>query len=88
MWRGLERRLSMDNDGGANQGLPWAHTWPEITDSRVRAAFARVPRAEFIDSALRQYAANDAPLPIGEGQTISQPFVVALMAQALSLIHI
>jgi protein-L-isoaspartate(D-aspartate) O-methyltransferase len=65
--------------------FPWAHSWPEITDARVRRAFARVHRAEFIDPALRQYAATDAPLSIGEGQTISQPFVVALMVQAAAL---
>jgi protein-L-isoaspartate(D-aspartate) O-methyltransferase len=44
-----------------------------------------VPRAEFVDAALARYAGRDAPLPIGEGQTISQPFVVALMTQALAL---
>jgi protein-L-isoaspartate(D-aspartate) O-methyltransferase len=51
----------------------------------VRAAFARVPRAEFLDDEVRRWAGRDAPLPIGEGQTISQPFVVALMTQALGL---
>jgi protein-L-isoaspartate(D-aspartate) O-methyltransferase len=59
--------------------------WPDVTDERVRAAFATVPRAAFIPPDLRQYAAEDAPLPIGEGQTISQPYVVALMVQALAL---
>jgi protein-L-isoaspartate(D-aspartate) O-methyltransferase len=65
--------------------FPWAEDWPEIHDERVRAAFARVPRGEFVDERLRRWATRDAPLPIGEGQTISQPFVVALMTQALAL---
>ena len=64
---------------------PWENEWPEITDSRVRAAFARVDRAEFVPEDLRQWSEKDAPLPIGQGQTISQPFVVALMTQALAL---
>jgi len=63
--------------------FPWADTWPEISDARVRAAFAKVPRDAFVDAAYRRWAERDAPLPIGEGQTISQPFVVALMTQAL-----
>lgn len=63
--------------------FPWADVWPEITDARVRVAFTRVPRAAFVPEELRSWAHQDAPLPIGEGQTISQPFVVALMTQAL-----
>jgi protein-L-isoaspartate(D-aspartate) O-methyltransferase len=46
---------------------------------------ADVPRARFVDADLAGRAAEDGPLPIGEGQTISQPLVVALMAQALEL---
>ena len=66
-------------------GFPWEKVWPEITDSRVRAAFAKVERGEFVDPQQRKWADRDSPLPIGEGQTISQPFVVALMTQALAL---
>ena len=47
---------------------------------------AAVPRAAFVDPDLAGRAAEDGPLPIGEGQTISQPLVVALMAQALELV--
>ena len=65
--------------------FPWADQWPEIVDPRVRAAFARVPRRAFLDAHLTHFADQDAPLPIGEGQTISQPFVVALMMQALNI---
>ena len=69
----------------ADKPFPWAGAWPEIVDSRVRAAFAFVPRRAFLDAHLARFADQDAPLPIGEGQTISQPFVVALMVQALEL---
>ena len=65
--------------------FPWAHDWPEITDAQVRAAFARVPRARFVPLAVRHWSDRDAPLPIGEDQTISQPYVVAWMTQALEL---
>lgn len=64
---------------------PWLDGWPEITDARVRAAFLRVPRAAFIPEEYRKWAAYDVALPIAAGQTISQPFVVALMTQALAL---
>jgi protein-L-isoaspartate(D-aspartate) O-methyltransferase len=56
-----------------------------VLDPRVLAAMASVPRAAFVDPELADRAGEDAPLPIGEGQTISQPLVVALMAQALEL---
>jgi protein-L-isoaspartate(D-aspartate) O-methyltransferase len=65
--------------------FPWSHMWPEITDPGVRAAFARVSRAAFVPVQLRQWSQQDEPLPIGEEQTISQPFIVALMTQALHL---
>jgi protein-L-isoaspartate(D-aspartate) O-methyltransferase len=53
-----------------------------ITDSRVLAAMERVPREAFVPPELAEYAYDDSPLPIGEGQTISQPYIVALMAEA------
>ena len=56
-----------------------------ITDRRVLEAMARVPRHRFIDAALRSRAYGDHALPIGGGQTISQPYMVALMTQALGL---
>ncbi|WP_225409439.1 protein-L-isoaspartate(D-aspartate) O-methyltransferase [Stigmatella hybrida] len=56
-----------------------------IQDSRVLEAIARLDRAAFIPEALRHAATEDSPLAIGHGQTISQPYVVALMSQALSL---
>lgn len=56
-----------------------------ITDPLVLAAFARVPREEFVLPAWRDRAYDDTPLPIGDDQTISQPLVVAITVQALAL---
>ncbi len=56
-----------------------------IADERVLAAFRAVPREAFVDEGQAGSAYADAPLPIGYGQTISQPYVVALMAEALDL---
>jgi protein-L-isoaspartate(D-aspartate) O-methyltransferase len=56
-----------------------------ISDPRVLAAMRQVPRHLFVEDALRAQAYGDFPLPIGEGQTISQPFIVALMTQMLEL---
>lgn len=75
----------MNMDDQPDKAFPWEDRWPEITDLRVRAAFAAVPRWRFVNERLVHLANQDAPLPIGEGQTISQPFVVALMVQALAL---
>jgi protein-L-isoaspartate(D-aspartate) O-methyltransferase len=63
----------------------WPPRWIEITDPDVLAAVERVPRHRFVPKHLQQQAYDDRPLPIGQGQTISQPFVVALMTQALAL---
>jgi protein-L-isoaspartate(D-aspartate) O-methyltransferase len=56
-----------------------------IRDERVLDAFRAVPREEFVLPSLRDYAYRDAALPIAQGQTISQPFIVALTLQALRL---
>ena len=56
-----------------------------ITDQRVLEAFRQVPRHQFVDASLRFKAYEDHPLPIGHGQTISQPYVVAAMSQSLRL---
>jgi protein-L-isoaspartate(D-aspartate) O-methyltransferase len=57
----------------------------EVKDKRVLDAMRRVPREEFVDRDVRHAAYENRPLPIGHGQTISQPLIVALMAQALLL---
>jgi protein-L-isoaspartate(D-aspartate) O-methyltransferase len=56
-----------------------------IADERVLAAMERVPRHEFAPERYRDQAYEDHPLPIGEGQTISQPYIVAIMLDALKL---
>lgn len=56
-----------------------------IADRRVLEAFLKVPRHLFVQEAMQHRAYDDNPLPIGQGQTISQPLMVALMTQALRL---
>jgi protein-L-isoaspartate(D-aspartate) O-methyltransferase len=56
-----------------------------IRDARVAAAMRKVPRHLFVEEALQAQAYNDYPLPIGLGQTISQPYMVALMTEALEM---
>jgi len=57
----------------------------DIIDSKVLQAMLTVPRHQFVDENIRESAYNDYPLAIGEGQTISQPYIVALMTQLLEL---
>lgn len=56
-----------------------------IVDPGTLLAMGKIPRHEFVDDAMRARAYGDHPLPIGGGQTISQPYIVALMTQALQL---
>jgi len=56
-----------------------------IKDKRVLEAMGKVPRHLFVPEDIRNLAYTDRPLPIGEGQTISQPYIVALMTECLSL---
>jgi protein-L-isoaspartate(D-aspartate) O-methyltransferase len=56
-----------------------------ITDERVLAAVERVPRHLFVPAALQYTAYDDNPVPIGEGQTVSQPYIVAYMLQILDI---
>lgn len=56
-----------------------------INDPLILEAMRRVPRHLFVDAAVQDQAYDDHPLPIGEGQTISQPYMVALMATAAQL---
>jgi protein-L-isoaspartate(D-aspartate) O-methyltransferase len=58
----------------------------DITDSSVLDAMKAVPRHEFIPDENKKQAYNDTPVPIGEGQTISQPYIVALMTESLELL--
>jgi len=61
----------------------WGRT--TITDKAVRQSMLKVPRHLFVPPSARASAYDDTPLPIGHGQTISQPYIVALMTQALAL---
>jgi protein-L-isoaspartate(D-aspartate) O-methyltransferase len=56
-----------------------------IRDERVLAAMLQVPRHEFVSEEHRDQVYEDHPIPIGEGQTISQPYIVAIMLEALAL---
>jgi len=56
-----------------------------VTDPLVLAAMRKVYRHEFVPESYRNYAYADEPLPIGEGQTISQPYIVALMTESLHI---
>ncbi|MDI6857028.1 MAG: protein-L-isoaspartate(D-aspartate) O-methyltransferase [Dehalococcoidia bacterium] len=57
----------------------------EIRDERVLEAMRRVPREKFVPEQYQRYAYDDRPLPIGQGQTISQPLMVAIMTDILRL---
>jgi protein-L-isoaspartate(D-aspartate) O-methyltransferase len=89
----LEER-AVAADGDAKQAERYAEARGEmvaqqmrargIVDAKVLAAMGRVPRHEFVPAAVRGQAYADRPLQIGHGQTISQPFIVAFMTQALN----
>ena len=61
------------------------HLSAEIRDERVLAAMSRIPRELFLPEGEKRLAYEDRPLPIGLGQTISQPFIIALMTASLEL---
>lgn len=63
--------------------LRWDLKGRGITNPRVLSAMIEVPREEFVPNSHRSQAYTDGPLPIGMGQTISQPYIVALMTQEL-----
>jgi len=56
-----------------------------ISDERLLDVMTRIPREQFVEDSIRPRAYEDYPLPIGEGQTISQPYIVALMTELLEL---
>lgn len=62
-----------------------AHLSSEIKDKRVLDAMSRIPREKFVPEESRNLAYEDGPLPIGWEQTISQPYIIALMTEALEL---
>lgn len=56
-----------------------------VRDSRVLDAMRRIPRDAFVEEGSQEFAHEDSPLPIGEGQTISQPYIVAFMLEAAEI---
>ena len=56
-----------------------------VRDPRVLEAMQEVPREQFVDPGFEEFAYEDSPLPIGAGQTISQPYIVALMIEAAEI---
>src|SRR5262245_38463889 len=74
MWNEKRERMVQDQLRGR-----------DIVDAAVLGAFADVPREEFVDRDQARWAYEDSPLTIGHGQTISQPYVVAITVQALAL---
>jgi protein-L-isoaspartate(D-aspartate) O-methyltransferase len=75
-WQQREERTRMVAETIQSRGL---------ADMRVLGAMANVPRHEFVPSHLRALAYSDQPLPLGDGQTISQPYIVALMTALAEL---
>jgi protein-L-isoaspartate(D-aspartate) O-methyltransferase len=61
------------------------HLSSEIKDRRVLEVMARLPREKFVPPEVRRQAYEDSPLPIGYEQTISQPYIIAMMTEALQL---
>ncbi|MDH5695031.1 MAG: protein-L-isoaspartate(D-aspartate) O-methyltransferase [Dehalococcoidia bacterium] len=72
-------------DFEASRASLFEHLSTEIKDERVLAAMRSIPRERFVPPESRHLAYEDSPLPIGYGQTISQPFIIALMTEALEL---
>jgi protein-L-isoaspartate(D-aspartate) O-methyltransferase len=80
----MRGRENKDRFGAARERmLRWDLSGRDITDPRVLAAMAEIPREEFVTDSYQAQAYNDGPLPIGMDQTISQPYIVALMTQEL-----
>jgi protein-L-isoaspartate(D-aspartate) O-methyltransferase len=76
----------MDNYKLAREDMVRTQLIPRgIHDTRVLHAMGEVPREKFVPDPMKLYAYEDSPLGIGNGQTISQPFIVALMTEALEL---
>src|SRR5574340_852093 len=80
-WREIMRDFAGQRDAMVREQLESRG----IRDPAVLAAMREVPREEFVPPELKGEAYDDNPLPIGEGQTISQPYMVAYMSEALEL---
>jgi protein-L-isoaspartate(D-aspartate) O-methyltransferase len=77
----------LDRFAAARRGMVESHVRARgLRDERLLRAMAVVPRHEFVVESYRDQAYEDHPIPIGEGQTVSQPYIVGLMLEALSLL--
>jgi protein-L-isoaspartate(D-aspartate) O-methyltransferase len=72
-----------DHDARRREMVRWQLRERGIRSQAVLSAMVKVPRHRFVPTALRDLAYQDNPLPIGEGQTISQPYIVALMTELI-----
>ena len=75
----------MDKESARNNMVTKQLMARGITDPAVLAAMGRIPRERFLPDSLENQAYEDGPVPIGKGQTISQPYIVAYMTEALEL---
>jgi len=80
-WESLRQGMIEEIEGDVRETS--AYIDKEALDERVMEAMGRVPRHEFVPAELRPHAYKNRPLPIGHGQTISQPYIVALMTDLL-----
>jgi protein-L-isoaspartate(D-aspartate) O-methyltransferase len=86
MGEGAGTKMNHSEYGSLREAMVRVQLIPRgIHDQRVLNAMKTVPRHLFVPESLRDQAYRDSPLPIGEGQTISQPYIVAAMTQALDL---
>ena len=84
--RALARRLGMSGGATARARMVERQIARRgVTDRRVLDALREVPREDFVPEGLREFTYRDGPLPIGEGQTISQPWIVASMIDAAEI---
>ena len=78
--------MALDDDGGERERMVVEQIEARgIHDRAVLAAMRAVPRHRFVEASLQDRAYDDSPLPIGERQTISQPYMVAIMTEALGV---
>ena len=83
MWR--RKEAALDYAGEREHMVRYQIEARGVRDKRVLQAMRTVPRHLFVPESMRDSAYRDCPLPIGMGQTISQPYIVALMTEALEL---
>lgn len=82
-WKAAEERVAMLRDIEYEVRLTRHEIGKDALDKRVMDAMAKVPRERFVPESHRVLAFRNGPLPIGHGQTISQPYIVALMSDLL-----